>query len=210
MCCTWLAGNAGPKKSPKMHHLGTIVHLCRTISSQLRHVSTVGKKLVKQQYLLHMFWQQPSSGWDLLASLGHPCKFQRVSCLGSITARHSSSGRQQTLRHWTEGATYIRQGGHHVGHWPTFLVVWMLCILDRFLDCWLFCTAEQIRLLRERLELTGDFSVVSVVFCSITLEFGICKRTWKWETEWLLVALADESTQISENLASPIFLDAVV
>ena len=24
----------------------------------------------------------------------------------------------QTLRRWTEGATYIRQGGHHVGHWP--------------------------------------------------------------------------------------------
>ena len=28
--------------------------LCRAISSQLRHVSTIGKKLVKQQYLLHM------------------------------------------------------------------------------------------------------------------------------------------------------------
>jgi len=28
----------------------------------------------------------------------------------------------QTLRCWTEGATYIRQGGHHVGHWPTFQV----------------------------------------------------------------------------------------
>jgi len=27
-------------------------------------------------------------------SLGHPCKFQRVSCLGSITARHSSSGHE--------------------------------------------------------------------------------------------------------------------
>jgi len=26
-----------------------------------------------------------------------------------------------TLRRWTEGATCIRQGGHHVGHWPTFL-----------------------------------------------------------------------------------------
>jgi len=25
----------------------------------------------------------------------------------------------QTLRRWTEGATYIRQGGHHVKHWPT-------------------------------------------------------------------------------------------
>ena len=31
-------------------------------------------------------------------------------------------GVSQTLRHWTEGATYIRQGGHQVGHWPTFLV----------------------------------------------------------------------------------------
>jgi len=29
-------------------------------------------------------------------------------------------GIRQTLRRWAEGATYIRQGGHHVGHWPTF------------------------------------------------------------------------------------------
>ena len=29
-----------------------------------------------------------------MASLGHPSKFQRVSRLGSVTARHSSSGRQ--------------------------------------------------------------------------------------------------------------------
>ena len=29
-------------------------------------------------------------------------------------------GVSQILRRWTEGATYIRQGGHHVGHWPTF------------------------------------------------------------------------------------------
>jgi len=47
-----------------------------------------------------------------------PNKFQRVSRLGSVTARHW--GVSQTLRRWTEGATYIRQGGHHVGHWPTF------------------------------------------------------------------------------------------
>jgi len=37
---------------------------------------------------------RPTSRWDLLASLGHPSKFQRVSCLGRITARHSSSGHQ--------------------------------------------------------------------------------------------------------------------
>ena len=32
-----------------------------------------------------------------MASLGHPNKFQRVSRLGSVTARHSSSGRQQNF-----------------------------------------------------------------------------------------------------------------
>jgi len=46
--------NAGRKKSPKNRHLRTIVQLCRAISAQLRHVSTIGKKLVKQQYLLQM------------------------------------------------------------------------------------------------------------------------------------------------------------
>ena len=29
-------------------------------------------------------------------------------------------GVSQTLCRWTEGATYVRQGDHHVGHWPTF------------------------------------------------------------------------------------------
>jgi len=38
----------------KNHHLCIIAHLCRAVSSQLRHVSTIGKKLVKQQYLLHL------------------------------------------------------------------------------------------------------------------------------------------------------------
>jgi len=43
MCCTRLAGNAGPKKSPKIRHLGSIAQLCRAMSSQLRHISTIGK-----------------------------------------------------------------------------------------------------------------------------------------------------------------------
>jgi len=57
-----------------------------------------GKKLVKQQYLPHTSSQygklRPTNGSDPLASLGHPCKFQRVSRLGIVTARHSSSGCQ--------------------------------------------------------------------------------------------------------------------
>ena len=66
MCCTRLAGNAGPKKSPKIRHLGTIAQPCWAISSQLRYGSTTGKKLVKQQYLLHMCSQygerRPTNG----------------------------------------------------------------------------------------------------------------------------------------------------
>ena len=42
MCCTWLAGNTGRKN----RHFGTIARLCRAISSELRHVSTIEKKLL--------------------------------------------------------------------------------------------------------------------------------------------------------------------
>jgi len=48
---------------------------------------------------------------------------------GSTIERHSSSGRQPNFaasyKEWNyatfaEGATYIRQDGHHIGHQPTF------------------------------------------------------------------------------------------
>ena len=85
-------------RTQKCRHLGTIPQLCRAISSQLRHVSTIGKKSFKQQCILYMSPQygelRPTSGWDLLASLRHPCKFQRVSRPSSVTARHCSSERQ--------------------------------------------------------------------------------------------------------------------
>ena len=97
-CCTQLSENTGRKNDSKTRHLGTITQLCRAISLQLRHVSTIGKKLVKQQYLLHIPLQygelRRTSGSDHFVNFGHPCKFQRVSCLGSVTARHSSIRRQ--------------------------------------------------------------------------------------------------------------------
>jgi len=84
--------------SPKIRHLGTIAQLHRAISLQLRHVSTIGNKLVKQQYLLHMSPQygerRPTSGWDRFGCLGHPSKFQRVSRLAFVTAGTSLSGGQ--------------------------------------------------------------------------------------------------------------------
>ena len=85
-CCTRLAENTGRKKVAKNRHPGTIAQLCRAISSQLRHVSTIGKKLVKQ----HMSSTCPHN----MVNLRHPCKCQWVfaSWLHYCTA--SSSGRQ--------------------------------------------------------------------------------------------------------------------
>jgi len=54
MWCKRLAGNTGRKKVTKNRRLGTIAQICRVISSQLRHISTIGKKLVKQQHVLQM------------------------------------------------------------------------------------------------------------------------------------------------------------
>jgi len=51
------------------------------------------------------------------------------SYIGSVIARHSSSGRQPNFAAWykkenyknfADGDTYIRLGGHRVGHRPTF------------------------------------------------------------------------------------------
>jgi len=94
MCWKWLAGNTGTKNSPSWHH-------CKTLSGHIfatkAHMDN-RKKLVKQQYLLHMLSQygelQPTSGLDQSGSLGHPNQFKRVSHLGRVTARHSSIGRQ--------------------------------------------------------------------------------------------------------------------
>jgi len=98
MCCTRLAEDTERKNDAKNRHLRTIAQLCRAISSQLRHVSTIGKRLVKQQYVLHMSSQYgelpPINGWDLLASLGHRRKFQRVSHLAFVTAATSLTGGQ--------------------------------------------------------------------------------------------------------------------
>jgi len=58
---------------------------------------------------------RPTSSWDLLASLGHPCKFQRVLCLGSVTARHYSSGCQPNSTALNRGRRLYLAG--RPSHW---------------------------------------------------------------------------------------------
>jgi len=53
---------------------------------------------------------------------GTPVNFNGFRVLAALLHVTLVVGVSQTLRRWTEGDTYIRQGGHHVGHWPTSLV----------------------------------------------------------------------------------------
>ena len=102
----WNVLHAAHKKyrTQKNCHLGTTAQLCSAISLQLRHILTIGKKVVKQQYLFHVSWQYgklwPTGGWDRLGCLGHPSKFEWVSRLGFVTAATSLNGSQPNNFAW--------------------------------------------------------------------------------------------------------------
>jgi len=106
MCCTRLAGNAGPKKVAKNRHLGTIAQLCRAIFSQLRRVSTIGKKLVKQQYLPYIptYSHNMVNFGPLAAEIislvwGTPANFNGFGVLATLLHGTLVAGVSQTLRH---------------------------------------------------------------------------------------------------------------
>jgi len=159
-----LTGNTGRKNC----HFGTIAQLCRAMSSELRHVSTIEKKLLNSNtsstcpdnmvnfglltaQICWRVWGTPANFnefrvlaallhgtiWDILLSqqmsYAPPIHAPRLRFMLNawlhvrvinfrIIIIIIAVGVSQTLRRWTEGATCIRQGGHHVGHWPTFLV----------------------------------------------------------------------------------------
>ena len=99
MCCTLLA-EIQDAKYAKIGHLRTIPQLCRAIFATM-HVSTIGKKLVKQQYLLHMPSQYgeigpltAETGWRFW---GTPANFNGVRVLASLLQRRRSTEVNQTL-----------------------------------------------------------------------------------------------------------------
>jgi len=137
MCCTWLAENTGRKNDAKNRHLGTIAQLCRAISSQQRHVSTVRKNLLSSNMSSTCPYNMLNFGPVLAAEIGlpvwgTPANFNGFRVLAALLHSSKVVSVSQTLRRWTEGAAYVRQGDHHVGHWPTFLV---LCFHSRCRTC---------------------------------------------------------------------------
>ena len=128
MCCTWLAGNAGP------HKIAIWAQSHNFVGLYLRNWGTYRqseKKLVKLQYLLDMSLQYGelrfTSSWDRFVSFGHPCKFQWVSRLGSVTARHSSIGRWPNFAALNTGRHLYSSGRPSrwvLAHISSFCVSW--------------------------------------------------------------------------------------
>jgi len=88
------------------------------------------KKLVKQQYLqtsLQYGELWPTNAWDRLAGLGHPIIFQRISSLGSVTARQSSSWRQPNFGALNRGCHLCSSG--RPWRWPLAHILVILTVL---------------------------------------------------------------------------------
>jgi len=126
-----LDGNAGRKNWPKIRRLHTMAQICRAISLQLRHASTIEEKnLLSSNFSStsphNTVNFRPTNGWDRLASLGHPRKFQRVLPLGLVRHRRQS--------------TEVNQAFHDVR--PSAGLVRYVYILGRFCPITEFCQVQ--------------------------------------------------------------------
>ena len=114
------------KNSPSLHHRTTLSGQSEQnlLSSNISRCPPQYGELRPVAEISPVVWGTPANfnGFRFLAALLHSTPVVGVS---------------QTTRHWTEAATYIQQGGHHVGHLPTFCVnislnaVWLeMCLVD--------------------------------------------------------------------------------
>jgi len=142
MCCTQLAGNSGCKISPKFAILGTIAQLCRAISSQLRNVLTIGKKLVKHQYL--PIWPHNMVNFGPLTAeicwrvCGTPANFNGFRVLASLlqAAATSLNGNEPNFTRclaasWT-GTLYIVHIHRVRKKWDHYFCLWLCQMLANF------------------------------------------------------------------------------
>jgi len=114
-CCMRLAENTGRKNSPSGHHRTTLsgyIFATKALIDNRKnnflniHISpTCPYNMVNVDPLAAGIW------WRVW---GSPANFNGFGVLAALL--HGTL----VVRRRTEGATYIRQGGHHVGQWPTF------------------------------------------------------------------------------------------
>jgi len=152
-CCTRLAGNAGRKKSPKIRH-GHHRTICRAVSSQLRHVSIIGKNLLNSNISPTCSFNMANFGllgaeicWRVWGTLANFNGFRVLAALLN-GARQSNSGRQpnsaalnrgrhihSALRpsHWALAHITIVLSSFFLSLWPPYVLGGII-----FLSCGFF------------------------------------------------------------------------
>jgi len=102
MCCTRLAENTERKKVAKNRHLRTITQIYRAISSQLRHVSTIGKNYLSSNIFSRCPHSMVNFG-PLAAEIGPvvwgiPANFNGFRVLAALLHGTPVVGVSQTLQ----------------------------------------------------------------------------------------------------------------
>jgi len=119
------------QKVAKNRHLGTIAQFCRAISSQLRHVSTIGKKLVKQQYLLHVliiWWTSAHQRLRSVREFGAPLQISTGFASWHRHCTVSSSGRQLNFAALNRGCHLCSAGRPSGWAWAHILVANIMAV----------------------------------------------------------------------------------
>ena len=97
----------------KNRHLRTIARICRAVSSQLRHVWTIGKKVVKQQYFPTCPHNMANFG-PLTAEIGSgvwgtPANFNGFRVLAALPQRRHFMSTSCVLLYWQRYCTAVQQ-----------------------------------------------------------------------------------------------------
>ena len=110
------------KTSPSAHHRTTLSGYIFTTKAHIDNRKKNLSSYISPTGPHNMVNFSPSAAEICWRVWGTPANFNGFCVLAALLHSSQVVGFSQTLRRWTEGATYIRQGGHHVGHWRTFLV----------------------------------------------------------------------------------------
>ena len=110
------------KKSPSEHHRTTLSGYIFATKARIDNRKKLLSSNMSSRCPHNMVNLGPLAAEIVSLIWGSPANFNGFRVLAALLHSTLVVGVSQSLQRWTEGATYIRQGGHHVGHWRTFLV----------------------------------------------------------------------------------------
>ena len=132
MCCTRLTGNTGRKNDAKNCHLRNIAQLCRALSSQLRHASTIGKNLLSSNISPTCPYNMVNFG-TLVAEIvslvwGTLANFNGLHTLAALL--HSQTAALNRGRHLYSAGRPSRWALAHISSYYCYCQITLACMLS--------------------------------------------------------------------------------